>query len=233
MPKHGVVWVIGGTSGIGEAAAEWLLDEGANVHVTGEDRDVRSIPTLHDELTRIESSSAGLAGVVYSAGTNHLEWLGQTAHPHHRDPIDVNLVGFINVLEVLARGELRHERPLSVVAVSSDAARRPMRTSIGYCASKAGLDMAVKVAARELGPFGWRVNAVSPGMTGETGMQAYVDKTVPLVRNWTEERTRKYEAEQEVISGRVHKNEVAEIIGHTLFGPEHLNGAIIEINGGR
>lgn len=233
MPKFGKVWVIGGTSGIGEATAQWLREEGANVHTTGEERDVRSIPTLHDELTRIESGPASLAGVVYCAGVNHLGWLGQDTGAHHGYPIDVNLLGFINVLEVLARGNLQRDRPIPVVAVSSDAARRPMRTSIGYCASKAGLDMAVKVAARELGPYGWRINAVSPGMTDETGMQEFIDVNVPKVRNWTPERTAKYEAEQEVIQGRVNKHDVAQIIGQTLFGPEHLNGAIIEINGGR
>lgn len=237
MAPRSIIWVIGGTSGIGATTAKWLADEGADVAVSGEESDVRDVHALELKRRELEGGADSLAGIVYCSGHNYLEWIGQGDGEAHRAEmravLDVNLLGFINMLDVVAAQSLRHERPLSVVAISSDAARRPMRTSIAYCASKAGLDAAVKVAARELGPFGWRVNAVSPGMTGETGMQAYVDKTVPLVRNWTEERMRKYEAEQEVISGRVHKNEVAEIIGHTLFGPEHLNGSIIEINGGR
>ena len=235
MAPRSITWVIGGTSGIGEATAKWLSDEGADVAVTGEDCDVRSLSHLEASRRNLEGGLDSLSGIVFCAGSNHLEWIGASADSGVgiRTVLDTNLLGFINVLEVVAAQPLRDERPLSVVAVSSDAARRPMRTSIAYCASKAGLDMAVKVAARELGPFGWRINAVSPGMTDETGMQEYVDEMVPLVRGWDAAKTMAYERSQEVIPGRVHKDEVAELISQTLFGPEHLNGAIIEINGGR
>ena len=43
---------------------------------------------------------------------------------------------------------------------------------VGYCMTKAGLDMFTKSAAMELAPFGIRVNSVAPGFT-DTNMYRY------------------------------------------------------------
>jgi NAD(P)-dependent dehydrogenase (short-subunit alcohol dehydrogenase family) len=54
--------------------------------------------------------------------------------------------------------------PGSMVVTSSVSARLADRTMGLYCASKAALDMVVRVAALEWAP-GVRVNAVAPGVT--------------------------------------------------------------------
>ena len=53
----------------------------------------------------------------------------------------------------------------SIVATSSISGRVADRGMGVYCASKAALDMVVRVAAVEWAPHGIRVNAVSPGVT--------------------------------------------------------------------
>ena len=55
----------------------------------------------------------------------------------------------------------------SIVVVSSVSAHLVDRAMGLYCASKAALDMVVKVAAAEWGPS-VRVNAVAPGVTDTT-----------------------------------------------------------------
>jgi NAD(P)-dependent dehydrogenase (short-subunit alcohol dehydrogenase family) len=50
------------------------------------------------------------------------------------------------------------------VALSSVDAQRPVAGLAHYCASKAGLESLVRVAALELGSAGIRVNAVAPGV---------------------------------------------------------------------
>ena len=50
----------------------------------------------------------------------------------------------------------------SIVTVASAAALAPLPEHYAYCASKAGLVMATKVLARELGPHGIRANSVCP-----------------------------------------------------------------------
>lgn len=231
-------WVIGGTSGIGMATAK-LLKSQMVTYVDGADTfDVRR--SVRDFRWTILNELHLPTHFVYCAGINHLEWLGAedgSVSPYpHADVVDVNLNGFIRFIDALAYYREEYEEMAikpSIVAVSSDAAERPLRTSIGYCASKAGLNMAVKVAARELGPHGWRVNAVAPGMTEPTGMQEYVDRTIPAVRGWTTDHAMYYERSQEVTPGRITVDAVASTIVQTLMGPAHLNGSVITINGGR
>ena len=233
-------WVIGGTSGIGAATVKELSIAGNGVYTTGEANcdvsDPYAVSEQYQEVIDYFGGQYKLDAVVFSAGINRLcraddFTYGQLATAN--DVIQVNLMGFINVMGALAYGVRAKECPLRVVAVSSDAAERPMRTSAAYCASKAGLNMAVKCFARELGPFGWRVNAVAPGMTAPTGMSEYIDRTVPELRGWTLEQAMHYERSQEVVPGRIHPSEVAKVIADTLSGPTHLNGSIITINGGR
>jgi NAD(P)-dependent dehydrogenase (short-subunit alcohol dehydrogenase family) len=174
-----------------------------------------------------------LDSVVYSAGINHLFHLGSGGPANYARVVEVNLTGFINVVDALAGRFAAPEHQIRIVAVSSDAATRPMRTSIAYCASKAGLEMAIRCAARELASRGWRINGVAPGMVSGTGMTRYVDATVPTLRGWTREFTEDYERLQEVVPGRIHPEEVAVVISEILGWPDHFNGEIVRINGGR
>lgn len=63
----------------------------------------------------------------------------------------------------LARLAVAARRPASVVNISSGAALRARPGGGPYASSKAALEMATRAAALELGPYGIRVNAVSPG----------------------------------------------------------------------
>jgi NAD(P)-dependent dehydrogenase (short-subunit alcohol dehydrogenase family) len=121
----------------------------------------------------------------------------------------------------------------SIVAISSAAARRPMRTSTIYCATKAALDQAVRVMARELASAGWRINAVAPGKVMDTNMTRYVDAKVRELRGWTEEYAQAYEAASNALGMPAMPDAVAQVVLDVLFGPPSLNGAIIDVNGGR
>lgn len=233
-------WVIGGTSGIGEACAlklREIVDPNDFVHTTGKD----DFDVTSDNFERMLEKLGYPDKIVYSAGINHLNWLGKGTLDEHLRVIDVNLFGFIRLVDAAASigktgfpivGDDRKYKP-SIVAISSDAATRPLRTSISYCASKAGLDMAVRCAARELGPHGWRINAVAPGMTEHTKMTEYIDNRVPEVRGWSPRKTEEYEVSQEVVPGRVDKWEVAEAVKFLLDAGPHVNGVILPVNGGR
>lgn len=107
-----------------------------------------------------------------------------------------------------------------------------MRRSITYCASKAALVQAVRVAGRELAPW-VRVNAVSPGIIDETPMTVSIDREVMEQRDWTREQALEYERSLIPMGRRGNKGEVADLIMHTLLGPVYMTGANIEINGGK
>ena len=59
-----------------------------------------------------------------------------------------------------------------IVNVSCSQGSRPNAGTIGYCMTKAGLEMLTKSCALELGPVGIRVNAVCPS-TIDTNLYRY------------------------------------------------------------
>ncbi|HLZ31668.1 MAG TPA: SDR family oxidoreductase [Chloroflexota bacterium] len=75
----------------------------------------------------------------------------------------------------------------SIVNVSSGAATSARLGAAGYCGSKAAIDMLTQALAIELGPYGIRVNAVSPGLvtdpplrTGDSGITPYVQMMLEM-----------------------------------------------------
>lgn len=231
-------WVIGAEYGnIGMAVCDKIIEMGGHNVVSNADvRSPQLLAQTFDAVMEQQNENGHLEGIVFSAGINGLDWLGSTDMNKATNIISTNAIGFLNLMDVVVRKwhlEPPHKEPLSIVAVSSDAGERPLRTSSAYCASKAALNMLVKVAAREMGPHGWRINAVAPGMVNGTGMSLQMDEEIPKIRHWSLEEALAYEHSQEVVPGRVTPQEVAEVIYSTLTGPAHLNGAIIPVNGGR
>lgn len=226
--------VIGGTSGIGQEVAHLARTSlepstprfSEVIAVDEDDCDVR-IPSEVADLVDLTRPTH----VVYSAGVNNLKWIKDISKDDFSELLAVNVIGFQYLLTSLLR--LRLTQAPSIVAIGSDAADRPMRTSLMYCASKAALNMAVRCAARELGPLGWRVNSVSPGKVADTGMTDYVDRTVPELRGWTPEYALTYELSSTPLGRYITKEEVAWSVLDVLSGPAAVNGANIVINGGR
>lgn len=169
--------------------------------------------------------------VVYSVGVNELEWSSMLTRDSFERIMFINVWGFINVLKALqAMG-----RSYSVLAVTSDAAYRPMRTSMAYCASKAALDMAVRVAARELSGEGWRINAIAPGKVAGTPMTEYVDRRVMEIRHFkTRAEAERYEMAGNPINRALLVSEVAAAACDVLLSDAiGWTGDIITVNGGR
>lgn len=220
------LWVCGG-GGIGDAIESEATARGMTTFVsTHEEVDVRS-PL---EIGRYIRNNGPFDHVAFTAGINRLQWITDIISNFDMvDTMQTNVVGFANVMSCLARMQDGGR----VVAVSSDAADRPMRGSLAYCASKAALDMAVRVAARELAGMGWRVNAVSPGMTEPTGMQRQLDDEIYRFRGWSRKYAEEYEQAGMVIKRRATTQEVAQVVLDVLSGPDYLNGSIVTINGGR
>ena len=220
--------VLGATSGIGQEFAESAKSSNQFCVVRGYGRqhfDVRDEEALLMAIQQVRPTD-----VVYSTGMNELDWVSDIHRMTFRALMEVNVWGFLSTIQTL---QSQGCGPVNVVAITSDAAWRPMRTSAVYCASKAALEMAVRVASRELAPLGWRVNAVAPGKVEDTGMTAYVDQRVMELRDWSLEAAEAYEIQSSPLGRKVTKREVAEVIFAVLNGPSAQTGEIIAVNGGR
>ena len=222
-----IIWVVGGTSGIGKACANLARELKHNVIDTGREVDVRDQSSMLAFLGRKREFKGPVSHLIYSAGINRLEWSMEVSSEEMLNLYHVNVVGLINVLQFLPSVQ-------RVVVIGSDAAWREMRTSVAYCASKAALHQAVRVIARERASEDFAINVVAPGITEPTGMQRYIDDTVPKIRKWSKVSARQYEESQIPMKRRAGVREVAEVVMSTLLMPTpYLNGAIIPVNGGR
>lgn len=220
------------TGGIGDSVADEMLK-----HYMRNDFGRIHTPTLSDlNVQRAMSVEEYLAehgpfdNIVYSAGTNKLEWIRDAKRHTMGNTMGVNALGMVDI--AASHLALFPEHAVRFVAVVSDAAHTPMRGSIAYNMSKAAQEMGVRVMARELGAL-WTVVGVSPGVVEDTGMTRRNDVAIPEFRNWTPEQARLYEDASSVLGRRITKQEVAETILFALTGPRALNGSIITINGGK
>lgn len=181
-----VVIITGGGRGQGEAAAELAAAEGAHVVVTdvlddeGADVAGRVGGTFrHLDVTAAESwrevvkatvaDHGRIDGLVNNAGIFQMGGVLDTDVDSFRLIQEVNQVGVFNGMSQVAP-VMKEAGKGSIVNISSVAGLRGYGT-IAYTASKWAVRGMTKAAARELGPFGIRVNSVHPGLI-ETAMLA-------------------------------------------------------------
>ncbi len=161
--------VIGGGSGIGAAVVRRRRAAGDDVvvcDIAGE-RDVTcdlADPAQIDAATEATLGSAGVpASVDVTGGIGHRAPLDSATSAEWDRVMGVNVRGPWLAMRALARS-MAGAGGGSIVAVSSVSGRLVDRSMGLYCASKAALDMVVRVAAAEWAPE-VRVNAVAPGVT--------------------------------------------------------------------
>jgi len=161
--------VVGGGSGIGAAVADRYRSAGTGVVVwdrtPGSDIvcDI-SDPDQVDAAARATLDRVGVpAEVTVTAGIGHSGLLMEAEPSAWDRVVGINAKGVWLAMRSLA-GAMAPAGGGSIVAISSVSGRLADQTMGLYCASKAALDMVVKVAAIEWAPA-VRVNAVAPGVT--------------------------------------------------------------------
>ncbi|MGO2111972.1 MAG: SDR family NAD(P)-dependent oxidoreductase, partial [Pseudoclavibacter sp.] len=197
--------VVGGASGLGEAVARRLHNEGA--HVTIADRDAKRGEAIGrelgdrgayveadvtDEAAVEEAVSAansattdGLRISVMCAGIPIVQKTVSRGEPATLAPFEksiaVNLIGTFNVLRfaaaaMAANDALDDDERGICVNTASIAAFDGQVGQIAYSAAKAGVVGMTLPAARDLAKLGIRVNTIAPG-TFETPMLASLPDT--------------------------------------------------------
>jgi NAD(P)-dependent dehydrogenase (short-subunit alcohol dehydrogenase family) len=168
MQATGPAVVIGGASGIGGAVTARLRAAKSAVVVwdRNEPADIVcdiSDPAQVDAAVVATLDRVGVPSqVTITVGVGHSGALATATADEWDRVMGVNAKGVWLAMRGLGPAMVEEGRG-SIVAVSSVSARLPDRTMGLYCASKAALDMVVKVAAVEWAPV--RVNAVAPGVT--------------------------------------------------------------------
>jgi 3-oxoacyl-[acyl-carrier protein] reductase len=84
--------------------------------------------------------------------------------------MDVNLTGAFYMSKVFGQRLVDGGRGGSIVNISSIAGKAFSPNTAAYAASKAGLQALTACMAREVGPYGIRVNAICPGLVDTSRM---------------------------------------------------------------
>jgi 2-hydroxycyclohexanecarboxyl-CoA dehydrogenase len=176
------VVVVGGARGIGEAIVKAFIAEGCLVCVVDVDpivaeagrlgalggfvANVADLVRIQEVAETIFDSYGRCDHVVFAAGIGS----GQFGMPFWNvEPsrwervLRVNLIGAVNVAHAFAP-RMAEARSGSILFLGSVAGQIGSPTDPPYSASKAGLINFAQCAARDLAPFGVRVNTLNPGM---------------------------------------------------------------------
>jgi NAD(P)-dependent dehydrogenase (short-subunit alcohol dehydrogenase family) len=173
------VFVLGGTSGIGLAAARAFKEEGARVAVTGRDEASlakaaadEGLLAIRSDMARVADSRAAAARVAaelggidvlfVNAGVGGFAAVADVTEEFWDGVHDVNVRGAFFAVQAA----LPHlQDGGSIVITGSVGAVLAVPGNVVYAAAKAGLRAAARIIAIELLPRRIRVNVVSPGPT--------------------------------------------------------------------
>ena len=178
--------VTGASRGIGLAIALALAEAGAEVAVNGRnaaacDEAVRSIAgaggrgyAVAGHVGREEECETMMRTVTERSGRLDILVNNAATNPQFGPLLDAEASAVQKVLDTNVLAPLRlirlasdawmREHGGSVINMASVAGIRPEPLAGAYNASKAALINVTRTLARELGPFGIRVNAIAPGL---------------------------------------------------------------------
>ena len=148
-----------------------------------------------------------------------------------RPAFEVNLFGSLRMAQA-AIPVMRDQGAGSIVFVGSQIVRRVLAGRGPYASSKAALLAAAQVLAREVGPYGIRVNTVVPGrMWGPNFQRFHEDRAEARGVTLDEE----LQPVRELLALRTIPTD-AEVAGAVLFLASDLSvamtGQTVDVNGG-
>ncbi len=241
--KGKVALVTGGGRGIGRAISLALAREGAKVCINylhsknaaeevvkrikekgGEaishKADVSKLEEVNGLVEELNKKFGRIDILINNAGLNIDKYLMIMNEEEWDKVIDVNLKGTFNCSKAVSRVMIG-QRSGNIVNISSVSAISGTAGQTNYSAAKGGMISFTKSLARELAPFGIRVNALAPGLI-DTEMIKKMSKEMldrileitPLKRVGTPE-------------------EVAKVVIFLVSEKaDYITGQVIRVNGG-
>lgn len=191
--QDSVVWITGGTSGIGEGTAEYLVGKGAKVVISGRNVekgnaiasrlgencyfvkcDVKNLDEIKAAAQEVVDHFGRMDVVCTFAGAPHVHSIFDSEgnlepNDMFREDIATNLTGSYDAARVAAwhmknnEGGEFGEKGLIVLCGSLASVSGVSGPLPGYKSAKEGVKGLTRVFACELAPYGIRCNSVLPG----------------------------------------------------------------------
>ncbi|EEW60302.1 L-xylulose reductase [Ruegeria sp. TrichCH4B] len=230
------VIITGAGKGIGRACALYLAGQGARViAISRTQADLQSLAAEIDcrtvqadlsdpQVARDAMAEAGPADfLINSAGINVLESSFNMTDAGYEAVLGINLRAALITCQAFARARVAAGGGGAIVNITSIAGHRGFAEHLCYAASKAGLEGASRVMAKEFGPHGIRVNCIAPTITlTELAVEAWSapEKSQPMMVRHPVGRFAEVE-------------EVAASVALLLSeGSAMITGAVLPVDGG-
>ncbi len=243
--SHSIAIVTGGASGLGAATSDLLAQKGIKVVILDMNIDLarEKAAQIGGHAFQCDVSSAADAEHVFKEITASIGIpqilincagiatpskivgkQGLMPLDFFQRMININLVGSFNMLRLAAEGMMKlepdkHGQRGLIISTASIAAFEGQIGQVAYSASKGGIVSMTLPAAREMAPFGIRVNAIAPGVF-----------MTPLVEGLPEEAQRSLAAHIPNPSRLGRPEEFAKLVWHIIEN-DYINGEVIRIDG--
>lgn len=239
------VVVTGASSGIGQSAAIYFLNSGANVILAG--RDVKTMESfckqnnyknatimkvdLRDDIQVYDFKSSVVENfkkidILINCAGIKLDGDVEKTFPQDFDyTIDVNLRSIYLILQFFER---YFAQGASIINISCLYGTRPMCGVVSYAMSKAGLETLTKYAAADYASLGIRINAIT-SCPVETNSFGYIKVSEEEIKYF------KKKMESNIPLGRIARPDdiVKVIVFLASKRSEKITGQIIKVDGGR
>ena len=234
-----VVWIIGGSGGIGSNLARRMSDNGwkviisarniENLNLVSDGKyidslivDATNADDVQEKAKQINETYGSLDAVVNSVGSIFLRPLHATSSEQFMETINQNLVTSCNVIRATAKIMMRGNGG-RIVLFSSAAASLGMPNHAAISAAKAGVEGLARAAASDYAKRGIRVNVISPGLV-ETPLSSHL---------LASEQSRKVSEDMHPV-GKIGQPDDISSVAEWLItsAPEWMTGDIIPVDGG-
>ena len=187
------VLISGGSRGIGRACVELFAGKGFKVTSlsrTGKPDnavdsvfylqcDIKDPEAVKEAVSKAVEENGSVDVLISNAGISVSGLAQDFKYQDYRDVMDTNFGGLFNLASSVIPYMIRQGKGV-ILATSSMWGQTGASCEALYSASKGAVDSYIKALAKELGPSGIRVNAVSPGAI-DTDMMSVFDDDVKQV----------------------------------------------------
>ncbi len=237
--------VVGGSSGIGRQTAIRLSELGAKVSIVarrenkmkeicyclqGEHNryyvaDVNNLETIDSLFGTICNEQGKIDGLVYSAGISMSLPLRLFKPEKLRQIFNINFFAFVECVRQATRNG-RFNAGMRIVGVSSIASLIGDKAHLGYSASKAAMDAAVRCIAKEVAEKDICINTVAPAMTDTEMYKLFLQRCGEDSESYKELLKRQY-------LGIAKVTEIADAIVFLLSpSASFITGVTLPVDGG-